>query len=354
MSDTRSASAPRIALTVGRRLMVALALGCFAAAVVFAGRQPGLYRSDLDQTWAAGRALLDGTDPYRAMSEAHRAGLYPYPFVYPAPAVLVAAPFALFPLRVAQWLWVGIGTAVLAWTLCGRGWWGLLGLCSAFYIQALLTIQWSPLLTAATGLPALGLLWAAKPTIGAALLAGWPSRAAVIGSAVLMALSFVLIPGWVSPFLAGSLALPHITPLVMRPGGALLLLSLLRWRRPEARMLAVLAIVPQTSLLYEMVPLLLVPRNGRQMALIVGLSIVAGIFAWQTDPSHKLSEAVQTLWLPSLALCYLPCLYLVLRRPNSSMDRNEKPLTSDSSILGSHDRFPGEASTRGSSLGELN
>jgi len=354
MSDTRSASAARVALTVGRRLMVALALGCFAAAVVFAGRQPGLYRSDLDQTWAAARALLDGMDPYRAMSDAHRAGLYPYPFVYPAPAVLVAAPFALFPLPVAQWLWVGIGTAALAWTLCGRGWWGLLGLCSAFYIQALLTVQWSPLLTAATGLPALGLLWAAKPTIGAALFAGWPSRTAVIGAVVLVALSFVLVPGWVSPFLAGSLALPHTTPLVMRPGGALLLLSLLRWRRPEARMLAVLAIVPQTSLLYEMVPLLLIPRNTWQMALIVGLSIVTGVFAWQTDPSHKLSEAVQSLWLPTLALCYLPCLYLVLRRPNTSMDGNEQAPTTGGTVLASDERFPGEVTFRGWSLGEVN
>jgi hypothetical protein len=196
----------------------------------------------------------------------------------------------------------------------------LLGLGSAFYIQALLTVQWSPLLTAAAGLPALGLLWAAKPTIGAALFVGWPSRTAFIGAAVLTALSFVLIPGWVRPFLANSLELPHTTPLVMRPGGALLLLSLLRWRRPEARMLAALAVVPQTSLLYEMVPLLLIPRNSRQMALVVGLSMVAGIFAWHTDPSHKLSEAIQDLWLPCLLLCYLPCLYLVLRRANVATD----------------------------------
>jgi hypothetical protein len=324
MDDTRSASSTRFALTAARRFMVALALGCFSAAIVFVGRQPGVYGSDLDETWAAGRALLHGADPYRAMTEAHQAGRFPYPLVYPAPAVLVAAPFALFPLSVAQWLWVGIGTAALAWVLLGRGWWGLLGLCSAFYIQALLTVQWSPLLTAAAGLPAIGLVWAAKPTIGAALFAGWPSRAAFIGAAVLTGLSFVLVPGWVGPFLANSLALPHTTPLVMRPGGVLLLLSLLRWRRPEARMLAALAVVPQTSLLYEMVPLLLIPRSSRQMALVVGLSIVAGTFAWETDPSHKLSEAVQSLWLPCLVLCYLPCLYLVLRRTNMAADEADQ------------------------------
>jgi len=337
MSDGSPGSTSRFALTAGRRLILAIALGCFSAAVVFVGRQPAHYRSDLDQTWAAGRALLDGSDPYLAMSQAHQAGLYPYPLVYPAPAVLVAAPFALFPLSVAQWLWVGIGTATLAWVLSGRGWWGLLGFCSAFYIQALLMVQWSPLLTAAAGLPALGLLWAAKPTIGAALFAGWPSRAALIGAAVLVGLSFALIPGWVRPFLAASSALPHTLPLVMRPGGVLLLLSLLRWRRPEGRMLAVLAVVPQTSLLYEMVPLLLIPRNSRQMTLIVGLSIVAGAFAWHTDPSHRLSAAVQTLWLPSFALCYLPSLYLVLRRTNTSVDEPAQPAVVGGTILAGHE-----------------
>jgi hypothetical protein len=313
--------------------MVAIALGCFAAAVVFAGRQDGVYRSDLDETWAAAHALLQGAEPYQAMREAHQTGLFPYPLVYPAPAVLLAVPFALVSLPAAQWLWVGLGTAFLAWALSGRGWWGLLGLCSAFYIQAVLTVQWSPFLTAAVGLPALGLVWAAKPTIGAALFAGWPSRKAFVGALALVVLSFVVMPGWVRPFLTGSLALPHTTPLVARPGGVLLLLSLLRWRRPEARMLAALAVVPQTSLLYEMVPLLLIPRNTRQMALIVSLSIAAGVFGWQTDPSHKLSEAIQTLWLPSFALCYLPCLYLVLRRANTSLDEDTRAPTRSGTVL---------------------
>jgi hypothetical protein len=98
-------------------------------------------------------------------------------------------------------------------------------------------------------------------------------------------------------------------------------------------MLAVLALVPQTSLLYEMVPLLLIPRNSRQMAVIVGLSMAAGVFAWRTDPSHRLSEAVQTLWLPSLALCYLPCLYLVLRRSNTTRNESSENVTLDGTIL---------------------
>jgi hypothetical protein len=303
-------------LTPGRRALVALALGCFAAAVVHAGHQPPVPKSDWDETWAAGRAFLDGLDPYTALAADHQSGQFSYPFVYPGPAVLVAAPFALLPLQTALWLWAGIGTAGLAWTLLSRGWWGLLGLGSAFYLHALISVQWSPLLTASVAVPALGFVWAAKPTIGAALFAGWPSRAALIGGGVIVVLSLILMPGWIPRFLAASLAMPHTTPPAGRAGGFLLLLSFLRWRRPEARMLGVLALVPQTTLLYEMVPLLLIPRTWREMLLLVGLSLIVGVLALQQDPSHHLTAAITTLWPVFLLLIYLPCLILVLRREN--------------------------------------
>jgi hypothetical protein len=304
-------------LTAGRRAIVALAIGCFAAAIIHAGHQPPVPKSDWDETWAAGRAFLDGLDPYAALAAGHHSGQFDYPLVYPAPAVLVAAPFAALPLQSALWLWAGVGTAALTWTLLARGWWGLLGLGSAFYLHALISVQWSPLLTAAVAVPALGFVWAAKPTIGAALFVGWPSRAALIGGLALMGLSFVLMPGWVPRFLTASLAMPHTTPPVGRAGGFLLLLSFLRWRRPEARMLGVLALVPQTTLLYEMVPLLLIPRTWREMLVLVGLSLIAGVFALRVDPSHHLTAAITTLWPVFLLLLYLPCLFLVLRRDNA-------------------------------------
>jgi hypothetical protein len=303
-------------LTTGRRGLIALAIGCFAAAVVNAGHQPPVPQSDWDETWVAGRALLDGLDPYGVLAAAHDAGQFSYPLVYPAPAVLVAAPFATLPLQSALWVWAGVGTAALTWTLLGRGWWGLLGLCSAFYLHALISLQWSPLLTAAVGVPALGLVWAAKPTIGVALFVGWPSRAALIGGLALLVLSFFLMPGWVPRFLEASLAMPHTTPIVGRAGGFLLLLSFLRWRRPEARMLGMLALVPQTTLLYEMVPLLLIPRTRREMLVLVGLSLIAGGFALRLDPGHHLTAAITTLWPVALTLIYLPSLLLVLRREN--------------------------------------
>jgi hypothetical protein len=43
----------------------------------------------------------------------------------------------------------------------------------------------------------------------------------------------------------------HFTPYVLRPWGALLLLSVLRWRRPEARVLLAAALIPETAALYQ-------------------------------------------------------------------------------------------------------
>jgi hypothetical protein len=311
-------------LTTSRRAVVALAIGCFAAAVVYAGHQPPVPKSDWDEIWAAGRALLDGFDPYAALAVGHHSDQFNYPLVYPAPAVLVAVPFALLPLQSALPLWAGLGTAALAWTLLARGWWGLLGLGSAFYLHALISLQWAPLLTAAVAVPALGFVWAAKPTVGAALFVGWPSRAALIGGLALVGLSFMLMPGWVPRFLTASLAMPHTTPPAMRPGGFLLLLSFLRWRRSEARMLGVLALVPQTTLLYEMVPLLLIPRTWREMLVLVALSIVTGVFALQTDPSHHLTAAIISLWPLFLLAVYLPCVCMVLMRENVANASNEE------------------------------
>lgn len=54
-----------------------------------------------------------------------------------------------------------------------------MALASAAYPSAAFLVQWSPLLLAGL-ISGLGFLWAAKPTIGAALFAGWPSRSAAM------------------------------------------------------------------------------------------------------------------------------------------------------------------------------
>ena len=55
-------------------------------------------------------------------------------------------------------------------------------------------------------------------------------------------------------------------------GGPLILLALLRWRRPEARLLVALGCIPHTTMLYEALPLFLVARRWQEGVLLAALS----------------------------------------------------------------------------------
>jgi hypothetical protein len=299
-----------------QRAAVAAVLGILAGCLTWSNR-PRDVHSDWDEIWYTSRAFLHSENPYAVGDSLYQAG-WEYPLIYPGTAIVLAVPLALTPLRVAQALWNGLGAAGLVWVLTARGWWGLIALASAPFLQAFSFVQWSPMLLSGLAAPALGLIWSAKPTIGAALFAGWPSKPALLGGAALLFLSLLLIPGWPAAMQAGLKTAPHILPLVARPGGVLLLLALLRWRRPEARMLAALALVPQTTAPYEMLPLFLIPRSGRQMAWLTLLTQVAYllVFEFRTGYSNRdLTPTIIRQWPIWLALIYFPALAMVLWRP---------------------------------------
>jgi hypothetical protein len=137
-------------------------------------------------------------------------------------------------------------------------------------------------------------------------------------------LSLLLSPDWPARWLAVARHGPHL-PLVARPGGALLLLGLLRWRRSEGRLLAALSLVPQISMAYELLPLLLIPRTVREMALLVVLSQVAFAVAVSLpglDQAHDLARALAKQWPVWLVGVYLPALALALR-PRESPEEGE-------------------------------
>jgi hypothetical protein len=110
---------------------------------------------------------------------------------------------------------------------------------------------------------ALGFLFVAKPTIGAAMFAARPSWWPIVGAVILCAIAFIVQPTWVMDWRDAVVRTRHkwlfVAPITY-PGGVIVLLALLRWRRPEARLIAALASVPQTTALYEGVPLFLVPH----------------------------------------------------------------------------------------------
>lgn len=291
------------------RVAVALAVGVAAALYVVAcwRRWPDAVR-DLDQCWWAAKILRAGGNPY-ALIGPGRPWPSRYDWPYPLPAAVVLWPFASHGLLAARVFVVSLGATLLAYGATRDGWWRLWLFASGPAVFAAWSAQWSFLLAAGLVVAPAGAAWAAKPNIGAALFVARPSRAALVGIGLLLAASFLVWPGWVGPWLANTrTGMSHIVAPVFQPGGALLLLAALRWRRPEARLLLAMACVRQNVAAYEVLPLLLVPGSRTELVALCLLS--TGAVWLQMGPLHDYDP------LGTLALCYLPCLVIVLRRPN--------------------------------------
>jgi hypothetical protein len=282
------------------RAGVALATGVLVATFVFLlyARQTAAVVSDWDATWFGARALLGGSSPYAAI----RRPPWPWGLNYPLPAVLYSALLAPLPLPLARAFFVGLGTAVFTFVFTGYGWWTLYFLISGAMLWSWIPVQW-------------GWLLVAKPTMGFALFAAFPRRSTVLWGAAVIALSFAIWPAWVSEWLHSvATDAPHL-PHLLRPGGFLLLLALLRWRRPEGRLLAALCIIPQTTGLYETLPVALVVRDRRQAAVYATLTMIAHLL-FKLGPQGPWPTGAEYQWWVMLLLVYLPALALVLKRPN--------------------------------------
>jgi hypothetical protein len=294
------------------RAKVSLAAGIVAGLFVlalYARQQTGVI-SDWDPTWVATTALLRGESPYAAIQ------VPPWPnwLLYPLPALLVTVPFTYIPLPLARGIFAAIGTAAFTYVITRRHRWTLYFLISGAMLWSWVVVQWQPLLIAAVLTPSLSWLLAVKPTLGFALWTAWPNRKAVIGGLLFVGISLLVRPGWVQEWLASVARTPHEAHL-LRPGGFLLLLGMLRWRRPEGRLLAALCLVPQTTALYETLPLALLCRNRPQAAGFAGLTMLAHLL-YLLGPQGPWPVGAEYQWWVLLALVYLPAIVLVLRRPN--------------------------------------
>ena len=287
-----------------------------AARFAFYAAHSGL-GTDFDLLYYAARHLVGGENPYPISSE-----WYPYPLFYPLPAVFVAIPFTILPVALARPVFDICSGALLAFSLWRfRGPYALLGMLSGAYVLALAWGQSTPLITGASLVPALGFLLLVKPNQGFALFAARPSLAAVIGGLTVLGFSLLVLPSWpLDWWQALHHRNEHLSSLVARPFGWVLLLAALRWRTPEGRLLLVASLVPQTSLPYELVPLILIPRNAVEMAIFVlGSWMTCGAFGALVD-QYELAGLVEKAWPLMLLTVYLPMLYLVLRRPSNSVD----------------------------------
>ena len=188
------------------------------------------------------------------------------------------------------------------------------------FVVAALAGQWSPILTAAILLPPLGWVLAAKPNIGLAILAATSSRRlvrnALLGGILITAVSVAFFPAWPREWLSSIASQHHIGAPITRLGGVAVLLALLRWRRPEARLIVALACVPQTNNWYEGLPLLLVASTFRETLLLSLISTLGYVLPPYVMTARNEGEFNAQVGALMVALCYLPATLMVLRRPN--------------------------------------
>lgn len=305
----------------GPRLLLSVLLGLIGGGAAAFYSATRTQHRDFAQIWHAAGAVLRGASPYDEIGPG-LAFEWAAPFFYPLPAALLGTPFAPLPEPVAVGLFMAIGVGVLTWTLSQTGYPSLLGLGSACVINAVVVAQWSPLLAGAFVVAPLSALLVVKPTIGLALFVARPSWWAVGGAFALTAMACLLQPDWVSEW-RGALgaasvgegkAFPYSAPVTL-PGGPIALLALLRWRRPEARLLAAMACVPQTLIPYEGVLLFLIPRGWIECALLVASSHLMTQWIVPYD-DVDLATWIAIVGPAMTMFLYVPATVMVLLRPN--------------------------------------
>ncbi|HEX5409141.1 MAG TPA: hypothetical protein VFW89_05160 [Gemmatimonadaceae bacterium] len=315
---------PRQQITTGISIGLIAFFICTAEGAFRAGGHLFNFTStsgDFYQLWVMARSLLDRLNPYAVgcpvtppCADARQ--------YYPLTAGVAILPFGLAPAGFAGALFVGVCAGLLGYAVVHTGMWRAPMLLSWPFIVAVGNGQCAPLLVAAALLPGMRWLYPMKPQLGAALWIWRPSWRAGGLSLLLVALSLVLDPRWPAHWWAVASKSPYVRSPILDFAwfAPVLLLAALRWRTPEGRLLLAMAILPQTPFAYDQLALWLIPRTHRESLTLTWLSWaafgtwLAFTFDWQTR------EVRLTTWAPYIiALLFIPCLWMVLRRPNLPM-----------------------------------
>jgi hypothetical protein len=278
------------------------------------------FGTDFDPIRFASRLLLHGEDPYASLGPGLKY-YWNFRLLYPLPAVLLGIPFLAVPIIAARAIFVALACGLLAFFLSRRAWWPLLACVSAPFWSAAAYAQWSPFLTTVALAPPLGFLLAAKPNVGLAIVAFAESLRSLFimlaGMAAITVVAFVAMPRWPIAWAEAIRGAEHVRPLMSFAGGWLLLLAGIRWRRPEARLLLALAILPQNPAIYEGLLLFLIPKTARQALVLATLSWFVEPIVRATGPYPTFAASATATGYAMLGLMYIPGLFLVLRLPSA-------------------------------------
>ena len=304
---------------VGALLVGSIALLLSLARTV---HEPG-WPTDFDQWYHAAQAMWQGGNPYDAVGP-DRPFRWDWSLNYPLPAVLLTMPLTLVPVAAARVLFATLGGAILGAAL-GRDRFRRLALIpSAAFLIAVSRNQWSPFITASFFLPLAAVFLGAKPNMAVPFVAGaasWRQLRWIVGAGLVVGLaSLAARPSWPLEWLATLRRIEYVVAPVMRPGGWLFALALLKWRRADARVFLALVCVPQTPSLYDLLPLFVVTRTTREVSLLSLLTHLLFFTIVVLGPFDAFDHYAYRLGNLSIFLVYLPVLAMLLRRPNVFAD----------------------------------
>jgi hypothetical protein len=308
-----SSGLPRVPSTEAR-LSVAIGIGTIAFAIsyyVAVNLPPDGYQ-DFAVWWFGARAAVHGQNPYSVVRGANSVPM----FFYPLPWAWAITPFLAVEVQVAGPLFVAASCAALAFVMTSEAWWPLLAFTSGSMIMTVFVAQSSALLLTGILVPSLTWIGVFKPNIGLAMLAYRPRwQTAAVMIAILVA-SVAISPGWPRDWIATAASSPFHFVAWKVPGGILLFTALARWRRPEARLFLMMAVVPSSPIVYEALPLFVIPKTRQEMFALAILSNVVLIatydLSFQADPGAYARRAQPAMML----FLFVPALLMILRRPN--------------------------------------
>lgn len=259
----------------------------------------------------AAQAVLAGRDPYQLGPHDQLPELF-WRFFYPLPSIVLGLPF----------VWMDPREAAIAFTFCSA--WLLVffvtrdGLervpmfLSVSFLAAAQFAQSTPLILALALVPGLRALTFLKPNLGIALFAWRPAWRTAAIAAGIFAVPVLFWPDWPRRWLISVHSSPaHHAP-ALTGIGAVALLAILRWRRPEGRLLLAMTVIPHGLFFYDELPLWLVTASRRQ-ALVLAFCSWLGWLMWNvTSPGPATADSA--VW--SVASLYVPAAIILLRRPN--------------------------------------
>jgi len=291
-------------------LLLTIAVSLLSALITYVRLLNGnIVAADFTWAWRGARLLVEGSDPYELIRPE---GAYPYNdyLYYPLPALLVALPLIPFAGPFAGAIFVGISSVLLCWGLLKeQRKHSLLLFLSAPYVYALISVQWSPLITAAAFVPVLGFCIPAKPNLGIAILIAYPHPRRIALAALSVLISLIIMPTWPLALFRSLPAHLNYVPL-FNWFGLPVMLAALFWRRSAARLLVVMACVPQ-RLIYDQLALFLIPQTLRQMVMMI-IGGWLGIFLGLIFDDG--------IW--ALSCVYLPALACILIQERASIARH--------------------------------